>query len=70
MALSGFNPLVCLLLISEKALQLRDVFVLQPNSEDSGFPFEKMQLVGNWGSFHFHTWIIRYGRVQVLQTYS
>eukprot|EP00063_Salmo_salar_P057880 XP_014032715.1 PREDICTED: uncharacterized protein LOC106588349 [Salmo salar] len=36
----------------------------QPNSEDSGFPFEKMQLVGNWGSFHFHTWIIRYGRVQ------
>nr|XP_046181645.1 uncharacterized protein LOC124012212 [Oncorhynchus gorbuscha] len=36
----------------------------QPNSEDSGFPFEKMQLVGNWGSFHFHTWMIRYGRVQ------
>ncbi|XP_029601338.1 uncharacterized protein LOC115184914 isoform X5 [Salmo trutta] len=36
----------------------------QPNSEDSGFPYEKMQLVGNWGSFHFHTWIIRYGRVQ------
>ncbi|XP_045075406.1 uncharacterized protein LOC123488611 [Coregonus clupeaformis] len=36
----------------------------QPNSEDSRFPYEKLQLVGNWGSFHFHYWKIHYGRVQ------
>ncbi|KAK6323775.1 hypothetical protein J4Q44_G00061140 [Coregonus suidteri] len=36
----------------------------QPNREDSGFPYEKLQLVGNWGSFHFHYWNIHYGRVQ------
>ncbi|XP_045083097.1 uncharacterized protein LOC121531205 isoform X3 [Coregonus clupeaformis] len=36
----------------------------QPNREDSGFPYEKLQLVGNWGSFHFHYWKIHYGRVQ------
>ncbi|XP_045072931.1 uncharacterized protein LOC121563404 [Coregonus clupeaformis] len=38
----------------------------QPNREDSGFPYEKLQLVGNWGSFHFHYWNIHYGRVQGL----
>ncbi|XP_045070938.1 uncharacterized protein LOC121534765 [Coregonus clupeaformis] len=36
----------------------------QPNREDSGFPYEKLQLVGNWGSFHFHYWKIHYRRVQ------
>ncbi|XP_045062389.1 uncharacterized protein LOC121532091 [Coregonus clupeaformis] len=36
----------------------------QPNREDSGFPYEKLQLVGNWGSFHFHYWKIHYGRMQ------
>ncbi|KAK6323800.1 hypothetical protein J4Q44_G00061390 [Coregonus suidteri] len=36
----------------------------QPNREDSGFPYEKLQLVGNWGSFYFHYWKIHYGRVQ------
>ncbi|XP_045074466.1 uncharacterized protein LOC121562139 [Coregonus clupeaformis] len=36
----------------------------QPNSEDSRFPYEKLQLVGNWGSFHFHYWKIHYRRVQ------
>ncbi|KAK6293861.1 hypothetical protein J4Q44_G00361870 [Coregonus suidteri] len=36
----------------------------QPNREDSGFPYEKLQLVGNWGSFHFHYWKIHHRRVQ------
>ncbi|CAB1320929.1 unnamed protein product [Coregonus sp. 'balchen'] len=45
---------------------VRELAVLntQPNSEDSRFPYEKLQLVGNWGSFHFHYWKIHYGRVQ------
>ncbi|CAB1327214.1 unnamed protein product [Coregonus sp. 'balchen'] len=36
----------------------------EPNSEDSRFPYEKLQLAGNWGSFHFHYWKIHHGRVQ------
>ncbi|XP_029601328.1 uncharacterized protein LOC115184916 isoform X3 [Salmo trutta] len=56
--------LICFTLVGRMVWEELSSQTEQPNSEDSGFPYEKMQLVGNWGSFHFHTWIIRYGRVQ------
>ncbi|CAB1351062.1 unnamed protein product [Coregonus sp. 'balchen'] len=51
------------LVIEEPTIHLTEAGRL-PNREDSGFPYEKLQLVGNWGSFHFHYWKIHYGRVQ------
>ncbi|CAB1351078.1 unnamed protein product [Coregonus sp. 'balchen'] len=61
--LAVLNTQTSKLVIEEPTIHLTEAGRL-PNREDSGFPYEKLQLVGNWGSFHFHYWKIHYRRVQ------